>query len=68
MVHRAYAWAQRLYAGLGNRLYRAFLPRFLERLEGERDWLRASSETLVGLLGEALGHPPRGPLPWGTGI
>ena len=37
MVHRAYARAQRLYAGLGNRFYRAFLPRFLERLEGERD-------------------------------
>lgn len=57
---RAHERAQRLLLALGNRLYRAFLPRLLPALEGEGDWLRASSTALARLLEETLGQRP----PW----
>lgn len=55
---KAHARAQRLLLSMGNRLYRTFLPRLLEALEEEEDWLKASSGTLASLLEEVLGQRP----------
>ncbi|GAA6751934.1 hypothetical protein Thermus77412_24600 [Thermus antranikianii] len=62
IMHRAYTRAQNLYLALGNRLYRAYLPLLLEKLKDEVDWLKASSEALVEVLGKALGEVP----PWAS--